>query len=1428
MIEDALYTVERHSSSPSLYLPSPLVAVTTDDEDCFVVRCAPVTATKFWFAVSINSEVSGDQLLYVGVTASTSALPKRCEEVALWEDSWPLCSVDSTSTNSVNCILEPLMIFNGDSSIFLPGDVLLVGVNRLEGTVEFSRVRQGGRIDFGVLFDSVPDDVTLRPFVVCGPQTVAVFSLKDGLTFPSRDIYPSSHFNSVVKDATSCSVCDQLLTAPWFATEDKTTLCTNCFTSWRKPKELFYVGRAPTNACEVPKYIVCRNAPHSLKVGGYVEFDENFTLTWSPDRSVNCEVVGTAIVAEAEESFGVTEPLPLYGVSRADVVLDHIAGVPGFPFSGLCPFKPLWKEGSTKSQCSLTCDTLNVSCTTFPRNTKAMVVLDISPALGSPPILFSQVFLGVSTLTDNSYHIFQADMDKLCANNSLWGTWCDSKEKVSPEGRVYLVVDNIAGNLYMSSTIADLSENPVVVACGWPTDDNFYLRLCVYSQAEGGSVTSTEGCFSSSTPSETSLTTVAIGLFPEKGTDLADPSFVESEVVLFDTVQGTELISQAQWKFNNEALSGEVDAAFRIGDTLTFVRRNATLTLYCQGHLLATTVVSPDVRYRVIVYLSCPGLTAKVCAPVMGRAHLGKVVRVYGGEIGTVEYNSNDWEKRYFTVRRKDVRFCALAASQYAAKDLRENATVVFKSSGFQAPKRGTLVSIASNGMSLNVTALDDPRTVLSLKLDQCFVLDNEGPDASNSTLYPLISPPMSTVTTLFEVGKSRSNSQNKGSYNGIIFDCKASNSIDLVGLSCLSRTTGRHHVDIFYKKGSHYKFESEPKAWSNVYSGMVEMQVDAQFQISFAPIHIEPSSTFSLYVNSSHNCSVGFFGEEDGGRGEIGQEFDSDGTITVFLGKKSTSSVPFGDFSLSTRGFCGTLMYRQNKGSRLPLLECPANTEAVDRLNAAPLLGDVQRLVSRPMCHAVAPRISFHLTVTGPPISVDEIRLPILLEKTRRDAPSIGASHCVVSVFMSRVCELGDSESYTRWCWNTKVPLTDHVTIATLSGKPVYLEKGIYVFLLVADTHDREDINCYFIDAKGSNYRKENSLFAVENFFGDVYGQLDISCFSGDKYTLTTGAYLNQRSSASYNGIMFDLRSKENITLEEIFCLSQTTAECVSVTVFWKEGSMKDMERQPSQWKEVASKDMALFDKLPFSVGGLYLPMKANTTYAIYVNTSSSCGVRFFNNNDGDLGSFGDELESDGVLTVYVGRKSESSRPFAEIPLEARAFRGKIVYRKLTQGALDGTSCALFPYMKAFIITRILVALIAFVESQSGDADESQFPYTELFSTISVLLPSSGEMLVGLELAEDTLQNVLRTTPLEELQASIVSVSLFPHDTAQTLPVCKGDTVLVYRPETVSYDTVTAMEDGFASGMCRIECGGQETPRSREALSPGSLLSRV
>lgn len=133
------------------------------------------------------------------------------------------------------------MIISGDATLYRSRDMLLMHVNRRKGTIAFSRMRKGKRANFGVLFEGISRELLLRPMVVCGPDTVVVFSFIDGMTFPARSTFSSSSFNKSWHDAPrQCTVCESVLSECGYGGEDDVVLCETCFKTWQYPRQLFY------------------------------------------------------------------------------------------------------------------------------------------------------------------------------------------------------------------------------------------------------------------------------------------------------------------------------------------------------------------------------------------------------------------------------------------------------------------------------------------------------------------------------------------------------------------------------------------------------------------------------------------------------------------------------------------------------------------------------------------------------------------------------------------------------------------------------------------------------------------------------------------------------------------------------------------------------------------------------------------------------------------------------------------------------------------------------------------------------------------------------------------------------------------------------------------------------------------------------------
>jgi hypothetical protein len=1398
--------IDLHCSTKTIYTPNPSIAVTTA-EGCSVVRGNVLMDMRFSLAVSITQTSSND-LMYVGFTTTQMRWPETQDEVASWDDAWALCNRDSAATNNVNCCMEPGIIFGAAEKLFQSEDVLLMRVDRQEKTLAFTRVRNGEQTDLGVLFEGIPLSCDLRPMVVCGEETIVVFSTLNSCQFPARVTYPISNFNNPSKDRVTCTACSRRLSPPWYGSEENLALCEMCFSSWKRPKDMFFAISATSSA--IPEYLVSDHCPETLQVGEYVEFEENAALGWSGVRSVNAEILDRTCIALNDESFAFSEELSQFGHRRVDIKLGHTTGVLGHPFSGLHSFTPLWRDGQQiRATCNLRGDCVAVSATLLPMRTKSFLSLHIDSNTRNTLFSMAEVFVGVTNLADTSRPMSRGDLEHLCGSKNAWGAWCDTNEKVNGNGDVFILVDCLNNCIYLSSSLSGLHSKPFVISGSISADaDEDNLRLLVFSH-DPCTVQSCEGLVSYNECVEPSFAPVAIGLFPESSDEPSVDTFNEA-IVLMDTVERTQAYTKTEWSYTQQADRLDNGTIFYIGDTVTFFHDGEYIRVYIQGVHMASLALKEEQRgerLRVVAYLSTRGTTATIVPPLYGTSHLGKVTRVCGPDVAVVEAVSENGKSERFTINRSAVRFCAMVASAHNEQSaLRDGDPVAFKIGGLQISKRGTVASV--QGTVVNVCESSDKRNLLSINMNQCFLLRNEGKQRCRNSAYPLISPPTSSITRVFEVGKKKFRLQSRGSYNGIMFDCKTSETIEIIGLSVLTRVTGCHQVQAYFHKGSSSNHERDGRSWTMIFEDMIDMTADHQFSIPLAPIVVEGNTTFAFYINTSHNCGVGFYCEEDGCVGEIGHELDTDGTLIVCLGRKSGSSDPFTEFSMSPRGFCGTIQYKQNHGSSLPSIEGKLLSSPAMYANLRHC-SDSLRLICRPPTTTKDIAVTFRIRVLSLAVSIISFSLPVLLLNPSAHATR-GISHCSVSMFYSR----GENLEW-QWIWNSRFLVEGHASEVTLSPANLCLEQGTYTFRILLKNIESDGVGApphlCLLSSGDPSYERKNGLIAVHGFFGDVTCEANTPVLEGELHTMITGAHLNQSNSASYNGIMFDLRSKKEITLEEVFCISQTTSDRVTVRIFWKEGSMEGAEKSPHQWREVLTKEVAVVDKHPFSAGPLMLRMRANQVYSIFINTSSSCGVRFYNSSDGHVGAIRDEFDSDGILSVFVGRKSESSSPFVELPLEPRAFRGRITYRTYALQSTETTECAIFPYVRGFLVTRMLVALMSYVEL-SGAALPSNFSYDRLLKTISLLATSPMESLGDLAGAENMLATLIRSSG--DIHNTIVTIPISANQGPLLAPLAKGDVALLTEMQSTDPNTLVCLHTHLQpDGTVMVHNLGEEQP---------------
>ncbi|RNF15904.1 transferase, partial [Trypanosoma conorhini] len=1373
-------TIDQRLSTNSLYTPNPSIAVTSGS-GYSVVRGNVLFENAFTFAVSITTKSSSDIMLYVGVSSETELFtdPKK---VVHCKKTWALCSHDAEESNSVNCAVEPGMIFSSGHILFGSGDLIIVQVDRREGTASFSRIRSGKCVDFGVLFERIPLAEKLRPFVLAGADTVVVFSFLNSRVFPARSIFPLGAIAAWESRPSwvHCSACEAGLSKFWYESEGGIYLCQQCFNSWQFPKVMFHLFQVEN---PLPDYMVSRHCPKELICGDVVEFVESNVLTWAGDKGVNIKVEGAACLATNDSAFATLGPLNSFSNQRVDISLGHVAGVEGFPFGGLQPFSVQWRVGNIlKSSCRVESDMLLVSSTVIPHGTRVVLELTFAAGEGARSFNTAGLFMGVTKLARDCRLINTAELDRCIAEHSVWGIWCDTKTKVSSSITLYLLVDTSRVAVLVSSSLLGLQLHPVVVSCTGLAEEETSLRVVVYSR-DACVVTARSGFLSANNSVvEASLSPVAVGFLREGAIGPAT-DVMRSSCFIFDSVAHTLAHSAASWQLSPLATEEGSGILFAIGDTLTITREEKVVAVYRNGLLLATRKLTEhdnSKNEQLLIYFSTRGTFATLVPPLYGKSHLGRVVRTYGDDVGIVECLCPCPGKRRYAVRAKDVRFCALAAD---SARLKLDSRVAFKAGSLSVPRRGTVMSIENN--SVNVRDEEEKRIWFSLQLSSLYIVDNEGPHQVLQGLYALPTLPTSTVTRVFEVGKTKYRPQRNGSYNGIMFDLLAHDTIVLTGLSVMTHTTGRNRVEVFFKKGSHHMHERDATAWTKVFSNFVEMHSERQFAVKFSGIHVEANTTFALYINATHNCGVGHYTKEDGCSGTISSKMDSDGILTVFVGRTSESSSPFLETVPTPRGFCGSIMYMQNKDTRPPLIErVPTYLETLQNKNEG--YDDVLFLQSLPVSTRVVANVEFVMEVFEAPILVRKVVFPILTGAGVRQAR--GPTQLFLSLFYSPLEELAVAEDTERkwvWVYNAMLPLRNDMCELCMDGLALLLKRGRYLVTATCskiegalEGRKSARLSCFLASCDAS-YTVKNNFYAAQGFVGDIVATITSNVIKCNEVcSIFTGGRLNQNNSASYNGIMFDIRSRRDILLEEVFCVAQTTTDNVNVKVFWKEGSLEGAEKIASQWQEAVSKDLHLSDKQFFSPGPLNLHLRAGQVYAVYINTTSSCGVRFYNSSDGHLGDVGDEFEDDGMLTIFVGKKSESPLPFAEIPAEPRALRGRIIYRTFIQKASLARNHAVFPALRGLVVTRILAALIAYVGGSS--AASTLFEDKNVIDVLAKLATANTTAFCDAEAAGNLLSSTMRGNLADELRDGTVTLPLFTQDTARFSSFGKGDLALV------------------------------------------------
>nr|CCC47339.1 conserved hypothetical protein, fragment [Trypanosoma vivax Y486] len=1324
-------------------------------------------------------------VMYIGVSSETD-LPPEPQAVARSKDVWALCTHDSAATNSINCSVEPGMIFGAVEACFDSGDVVCVMVDRSEGTAAFSRCRAGKWVNFGVLFESIPPNKLLRPIVVTVPDSVVVFSFLDCHTFPSRNAFPPSSVGTCTHSTPpiSCTSCDRNLIQEWYEGEGGVCLCHECFNMWHYPKTMFYLSRPED---PIPDYLLSQCSPKALVVGELVNFTENAVLTWSTDKSVNVEVEKSVCMAVEDGAFAVLDLLSPNVSPRIDVLLSHVAGIKGFAFSGLHNFNLLWQAKNTqKRNVDIEENTLLVSSTVISQGLKVVLELTFSNSAGGDISNTRRVFVGVAGAVVDCRKASSADFERYLANGNICGTWCDLYFAASASRTLFLLIDTRKASVMMSFSLLGLHTRPAVVSCSSVAEEDTGLRIAIFSRSPYR-VTSTSGWVSTDEGVlRFSSSYVAVGLVSEEaiGPRL---DVMNSKKLLFDTVAHTSAQCNNLWQIAPLVHEEGSGILFSIGDILTVETENGLLTVYRNGLLIATHPMSEEMiskPQKFMIYLSTRGMMATVVPPIYGKLHVGKVVQTFGADVGAVECLCPCVGKQRYIVRRRDVHHCAISASVLQPA---VGSKVSFKVGSLFNPKRGSVISVDENTLTVCEDG-DDKHLPITVKRSNAFLLDNEGADKVEQTPYPLLALPDSATVRVFEVGSTKYKQQCSTSYNGIMFDVRAHSAAILTGLTVMTCSQGRHRVEVFFKRGSHESHEKEAMSWTKLFSNYVDMHTGTQFSVKFRGVLVEANSTFALYINATHNCGVGYYTVQEGCSGGLSSVVDSDGALTVFMGRVSESSTPFCRVVHQTHGFCGSIVYVQSKGSQTDALwemgTAPYNSDWWHHGRCATMPG----LLSKPSSTLVSPTLEFTLEVHDQAMVLQRLLIPIYIDS--KTCQSRGPANLHVSLFYAAFqCDVVDpDEADHNWVWvcHKTVAMGDNMHQFCLDDLCIELSRGTYIFTAVCEKSMGlgsgkmwERLPCFVRPSLGRNWSVRNKCCAVHGFAGYLYAVSSRNATSyGAKTTLSTGGGLFQDSVSSSNGILFDICSKRDILLEELFCVAQATAENVQVAVFWREGSLIGAEQSPRMWKCLVTNELNLEKRKVFSPGRLNIHLSAGCVYALYVTTTSSCGVRFYNGADGIVGKVGHKFDEDANLTVFVGKRSDGLVPFSNVPADPRAFRGLITYRTLAQANSPMKNASTFPAIKGFVATRILAALIAL--SNNPATFTKLFVDSHLADLLVKLISSSASIVVNEDSVDHSPCDVIDEKLLSALCEGSITLLSSGNDVTRFSSLCKGDLAVV------------------------------------------------
>ena len=1228
---------------PDAQIPTPRIAFVEGAKPVVVMCSSPITTTKNCVRLVLMGPKRGEPLRETYVGVSTAAVPST--DSLLSATTFGVPSTSSPTFTFGATVPPSLMVTRMGSAtkngnILLSGDVVNIQVDRAKECVQVSIMRDGTAILLGTIAAVPLPSADLTPFVVLSSGLCCLIAEdSDELRLPNRPTCQSLKLKDW--NPTKCSWCGtKMLRQEWYhSAVTDTEVCATCFRGWAFPADVFLAKSQVVSLTSSP-FILSRHSPSIVALNSVVEYDAASPVKWDSTATLNGTVSGKSSLAQNEDCIVATTPLPCWGRTQVDFAISHLVGVQGHSLRRIAPFVPKWNACNNSVSCGFSQAFESTVALTGPGFYQFGVV---SRSVGP-------VFYGVTTLHDVSQFKCARDVVREI-NTSVWGVWSDTKKPRLVDRTAYFVYDTAAQSLLAAPTLDEgIGGFTSCMPSLRPGSPPHLFAFC----SDPATVTLLPGLCSCNERCNHLMKPFAITVAPSDSQRL-NPTAVSCDAPTF-LVQ--EPSSSTENFVCGELLSVTIDEKH---DTCTLVR---------DGITVVTKPLPPHFKsqhLRVFVHLPLAGTVVKLQAECTLPRQIGRVVRIAHQEMFLVKFENN-WTR---WCSRQDVRVVGLPM---IPSETPSNSQVAHVPEQSAALVRGRFIDM----VDATTAKVQCGNAMSKIPSDKLFSLPNEDFAVAPKPIPELFAFLNTREARRFEVGRTFRQSGNS-SYHGIMFDVVAHEQVTITKILCYSCTSGQHAVQLYARKGSMCPVQRDASEWVKLVDTHLTLPNADVFPIDVPNFSAEAEDVFALYINTDHNCGVGHYAEDDQCRGSVGDIIDSDGVLDIKMGQKSESANAFGDINSQSRGFRGSLVYEVTRRYRTPdVPDGPLQRAADDTA-----FSEVEQTIE---CQPPKQVTMKHEQVCEFSVSSET---PFMLRRISVPITDVAPRHAACLVLYRQSLD-GDSKAVA----GRSVVLSNAV-LATLPCD-VRCPEGVTKFKLVAEDPAR------LICTNSECAVKEGKL-EIKGLTGSVsLSHADAKVPRAQQQGSTefvAGKNYQQGSNASYNGIMFDLSSTVPVVIDEIYWVSQTTSNGVNAKLFWRDGSMLGEERNSSAWQEVISTSVDLVDGQLYSLGPLKLQMKPGEKYAVYVNTSSSCGVRFFNNSDGPLPAVMERFDDDGVLIVYAGRKSENVNAFADIPRDPRGFRGKIVYHCFSEPSSRMNSQ--FPIqdgLQAVLTTRVLLALKQFI----------------------------------------------------------------------------------------------------------------------------------